>query len=404
MQNNADAILGWRELQAHLSRWYSQPDFHAIEIVLCAYAAHWFLDDDPVWLFVIGPPRTGKSIVVNMLATLDKTHVLSDISENTFLSGFGKGDKRYSLLHRIAPESDPHAVIVFKDFTTFVSKRPDTRKEIVAQLREIHDGHLHPQRGSTKYNIGWEGKITIVAAGTPEVETYWQTIRSLGDRFLQVRWPRGDGIEMGGMAIRQIGSESYIKEELERLSRALFAPDTLKRPNPPAKEEIDKVKRLAEIVTMLRQTVKRHYRTGKITELVEAEGTGALAKGLMQLAMGRAALFRRKQTTTQDVERMHRAMLGAVPAARMQIIAAVDAARAARGDDPGWQDVFLLSGLLKSGFQYHLDELVAIEALERVESEGGGEVRVRFARRFDRLRQASGAQFVVTPGILNLKG
>jgi hypothetical protein len=61
----------------------------------------------------------------------------------------------------------------------------ETRGEVMAALREIYDGrwtrHIGSDGGRT---LSWAGKIGLLFAATPAIDSYYSVIGSLGDRFL----------------------------------------------------------------------------------------------------------------------------------------------------------------------------------------------------------------------------
>lgn len=316
-----EVAAAWTELQTHIRKWYSEPDLEALEIALCVYISHLFVNEDAIYLFVIGPPGTGKTgIVVSCLSALPSVHVLSDLTATTFLSGFAKGNPKFSYLHRIAPQANPQAVLVFKDFTSFLGRREETRKELASQLREIHDGYFSRPCGSSAKTLEWRGKLTVIAACTPALERAWSVMRELGDRFLAVRWLRGDGIAMGLQAAAQIGREKDIRSEMHRLVSAVVNPTGMTAVGLPDATLFNQAAYLSELVARLRTNVIRDSNAyHDILIVPEPEGTSRLMKGVCQLARARATLFRKPQVTAEDFRVVQRALLDAIPLTRLKI-------------------------------------------------------------------------------------
>ena len=79
--------------------------------------------------------------MLNGLKGMEGTFWLSELTENTLLSGLDeKGKPEPSLLMKLKDE-----VLIFKDFTTILSMPRDRLRAILAQLREIYDGHISEQ-------------------------------------------------------------------------------------------------------------------------------------------------------------------------------------------------------------------------------------------------------------------
>lgn len=155
-------------LGAVLNRWFYRPDLQAIRIVMGTLKAHYLDIGDPAWLFVVAPPGSGKTTVSIMgAASLPHVSVLSDLTENTFLSGF-YGHQEPGLLERLGnTESEGRAhtttgdgIFLVKDFTTVLSMRRDRRAAILSQLREIHDGEFRRDFGTGVAESGRGGSIS----------------------------------------------------------------------------------------------------------------------------------------------------------------------------------------------------------------------------------------------------
>src|SRR5438046_1578624 len=73
-----------------------------------------------------------------------------------------------------------------KDFTTVLTLHRDKRGEILAQLREIYDGHYRKEFGNGKV-VDWTGKIGLIAGVTPIIDTYHAVNQVLGERFVCFR-------------------------------------------------------------------------------------------------------------------------------------------------------------------------------------------------------------------------
>ena len=117
------------------------------------------LDMDPIWLHLIAPPSSGKTEFIDSVRFVKKNgkdlvFPISDLTVNTFASG-QKG-KDTSLLNEVRRGS----MVVFKDFTSMISKEPVAQKAIMGQLREIYDKTYVKRTGNGKKVI-WEGKIGI---------------------------------------------------------------------------------------------------------------------------------------------------------------------------------------------------------------------------------------------------
>ncbi len=177
----------WQAYTSHVSQHWRLPDLESVEICLAAAVAH-NSPADPVSLFVIGPPGSGKtSININTLWSLPHTYIIGNLSTKALYSSF-KGVKDPGLLQQLPRDAKDRSqgMFLFKDFTTMLSKRSHDHMEIMGQLREIADGYYSSRCGVGAEAI-WKGKVTMFAACTYAIDRAWSVRSELGERFLSVR-------------------------------------------------------------------------------------------------------------------------------------------------------------------------------------------------------------------------
>lgn len=338
----------------HLKEWFFNPDIEAARITLAAAASHFHKDCDPCWLFILGPSSGDKtSVCINSLLDLPQVHMQGDITAKTFLSGY-TGTSHPSLLHKIQS-----GILAFKDFTTFMSKRPEEQTEIASQLREIYDGSFVKNTGKG-IEIRWKGKMTVIAAATPALERAWATRRDLGERFLQVRIARKDGIQQSEFAQRQRGKEEFISSTMRKLARDFFQ-CTPSITNPPPRlsgSQITRVAAMAELVSHCRGVVPRHPITNDICDLPQVENSGRLAKALASLISNHAALFRRTEISEEDMNIGKRLAMNTIPATRALVIDYIPVKGALAADR-----LVVQSGLPESTIGFLTEDLEALGVL-----------------------------------------
>lgn len=363
----------WSELTAFLQEHFHKPDTEGLQVVLAVAVSHYFIKAPAVWLFVCGPPATGKTtIFIEPLISLPRVERVDDISPRTLLSGMGRD---YGLLDRIGGDGK-HGILLFPDFNTIVSLRDDDKKQIAGQLRRVFDGHLDKDAGSLKKKLTWDGKATAIAAITEEGERQWGLMRALGERFLTVRINRGDGVAAALKAMK--GNHSLaIKDKLASLVKATVNASTLKPPinvlpNP------NQIVALAEIVSIGRGHVIRDSRGSReIISVPEPEAPTRTAYALAQVAFAHAALFRQKEIADNNVDIVRRLALDSLPPARRSIINAVLKSDAA----VTVADFEKLTRRPRSSLEWSLDEM---QSLGVVENAAGNTLAYQFTENFEK--------------------
>jgi hypothetical protein len=291
------------------------PDIMAIEATYAAVAAH-RLPGQPVWIFVVAPPSSGKTEILMPLLEAHAT-IISNVTPKTFISGWT--DERTgqdgSLLSRIG-----NRVIVCKDFSQVLSMPRPQRGPVLADLRDIYDGYIAKEYG-TGERREWRGRITFIAGVTPEIDRHYAIYQSLGERFVQVRSKRPGGVDA---ALRAMEDESVVaRERVKTAVRELFRPLVQQEvhPNPSLSESHRRtIANLAELTVRARTHVSRDGKTREMDYVPEAEASPRLAQQLSQLARGAALLHGRADVNANDISLIRRVALDSIPTARRQVL------------------------------------------------------------------------------------
>jgi hypothetical protein len=326
---HAEPESAFASLNGVLLQWFYKLDLQAIRIVLGTIKSHYLRLGDPCWLFVVAPPGTGKTTVSIMGASrLSEIIMLSDLTENTLLSGF-YGHEKPGLLEKLgstrkegnASITEGTGLLLVKDFTSVLLMRREKRAAILGQLREIHDGEWKRDFGTGETKI-WRGRLTIVAAVTPVLDRHYSIFTVLGERFLQVRWHRPDSPQAGEMAIDQQQNEEQIRAECQSAVAEIFRRSNATAPSLP-REAKWRIAALAEVVAIGRTHVFRNsYGQREIDYAPEPEANTRISKQLASLARGIAALNRRDPVAEPDLQDAFRVGLDCLPDNRRKLLLA----------------------------------------------------------------------------------
>ena len=319
------------QLNEQLTKWFYKPDLQAVRIVLGTARTHYLNLGDPVWLFLVAPPGSGKTTMNIMSAAgLPEVRMIGDLTPNTFLSGMHGADDP-GLLEQLGGRQvqkkklkivTGNALFLLKDFTTVLSMRPDKKAEILAQLREIYDGQFTKSFG-TGITKQWNGRISMLAAVTPIIDRHYSIFNTLGERFIQVRWNRPPK-EAGIIAKKQQGQEKQINERLHRAVKRLFLDSKVNGDwsTPPtlSKKRVERIASIAEIIAIGRTHVYRDRYSRDIDFVPEPEANTRLTKEFSALAMGIASLEQRPGVQESELQDVFRVGLDCLPQNRRKII------------------------------------------------------------------------------------
>lgn len=161
--------------------------------LMAAYVLAVRLPIPPPWLFLLGSSSGGKSMLLNSLAKVKGYYSLDDLSSNSFISGARSSAGETSLLF----ELPRHGFLVFKDFTTILSKQKEQRAAIIGLLRKIYDGEFDRKTGNMASTQRWEGKIGVLGGSTSSFYTKMGDFSDMGERTLAYKFQQPEKRTLG---------------------------------------------------------------------------------------------------------------------------------------------------------------------------------------------------------------
>lgn len=303
-------------------KWMTLPDKSVLDVVCGSVLAN-RMDGLPIFLALIGPSSSGKSVVIESTNDLPDTYPLSKITPRTFASGF-TGKKQASLLEELT--SDHPWILTFKDFTTVLAMPKSEKGEIMAQLREIYDGEFVGRWGSTKKDV-WKGRIGLILGCTGAWDKVAPEFGALGERFLVFRMPDVPDEQVADRGIRSSTDTETMEGDLRR---AMCALDQI--PIPPNGGPVPQImypdrqhlRLLAVMTARARTPVLRNYVTRQVEDLPEIEKPGRLAGQLAKLSEG-IALFKGEPSVSEGTrETIDKVAIGSIPRERRIILKHLD--------------------------------------------------------------------------------
>jgi hypothetical protein len=299
------------ELVTVFSKWLRLNDGEPLHVILGAVAAN-LLDGDPLWLFAVAPPGSLKTELIRSLNGVPSVYPLSNLTPQTFASGFQTKGVEPSLLLKL-----DRRILSLKDFTTVLTMHRDKRGEILAQLREIYDGYYRKEFGNGKV-VDWVGKLGLIAGVTPVIDTYYSVSQILGERFLLYRLTPADEVAVATRAMEQQGLEDVMRQELRDAVAAFFANVVPLRVEIPG-AIAGRLAALAAFIARARSGVVWDQR-GELEYAPPPEGPGRLAKQFATLARGLAVVRDTRVVTEEDFLTVYRVAEDTIPGSRKAVL------------------------------------------------------------------------------------
>lgn len=301
-------------------------DHDALRVLLAAIIANRF-QTDPVWLFIVAPSASGKTDLINALQRIPGTHMLSSFTSNTLVSGMfppapkpGKpAPPDPSLLMRLKPNT----VFLLKDFTTVLNLRPDTKNEIMSQLREVYDGFMSKEFGNG-VRVEWTGKVGFISGVTYAIEKSLMLSSQYGDRFLYYKLSEIDT----GAAMRKVrsvmGNEKHLRAVIAGSVAEYYAEVTPPEGDLAMPELPERVATalggICQMVVLLRGVVDREmYGSHDVIAVNQPESPMRMYKQLVSVAKGLAVL-RGGEWDDADYPLLTKLAMDAVPSWRSSVI------------------------------------------------------------------------------------
>jgi hypothetical protein len=160
---------------------------------LAAAVSKALVDEEPLWLLLVGASGGGKAEAIRLLGTVADERV-DELTRAGLLSWApGKRAKRVGLLTRIPAT----ALVTISDFSTVVTMGDrEARARMFGMLRVVYDGRVYRSIGGQPAGEGdelaWEGHLTLIAGATPVVDTHTSFEGALGERWIMLRLVESD--------------------------------------------------------------------------------------------------------------------------------------------------------------------------------------------------------------------
>ncbi len=163
-----------------------------------------------------------------------------------------------------------------------VSRRSSNRK---SGLREVCDGswtrHLGVDGGTT---LAWSGKIGLIAAVTPAIDSHHSVMATMGERFVFIRLQGADPEKQAGRALENAGSEGKMRDDLRAAADRFFEAVVLGTAPPNlSPRDHERLKAIATMAAIGRSAVERDGYRRDVLFVPPPEAPARLVRVLAQL-------------------------------------------------------------------------------------------------------------------------
>lgn len=248
--------------------------------VMLATALSTDMGGDPLWVYIVGPPGAGKTMLLSALQESKRCIFISTMSPHCLVSGWqGSGSKDPSLIPKLKGKT-----FVAKDWTEVLSMPAPIQDEIFSTLRGAYDGFVQRPFGNGVMRE-YRGCFFSMLAGVTNA-IHGSNKASLGERFLKFQMsPKQNGAsDIVMSAIANVGKERQIEESMQAVVKRFMKRRMTDRPDMP-NHFIDRLVALVQLIAILRAQVERDWRGDKLAYRPVPEAGTRLAKQLTKMAI-----------------------------------------------------------------------------------------------------------------------
>lgn len=239
------------------------------------------IPEDSIWLFIVGPPGSGKTALLSTLEDSPQCISRSRVTPASLCSGFITNDQSDpSLIPRLTD-----LCLIMKDWTEIESMSQTDKEKIYGIFRGAHDGKVEVEFGNGVHRIYPDCWFSLVAGVTPII--HGDNRATLGERFLKFELVQKhyDPTEQIRAAMSKVGRTGEAKKDLTKAvsEYSEWEVDTDNLPKVP-KWVMERVLHLAQVIAILRASVDRTFK-GDLAYRPQVEIGTRLAAQLIKLAI-----------------------------------------------------------------------------------------------------------------------
>ncbi|MFC1486037.1 winged helix-turn-helix domain-containing protein, partial [Candidatus Latescibacterota bacterium] len=360
LSSKKKVIEGLGRVKSVAHSYLALEDDNFIDFSLAVVIANRF-DGEPLFGGLIAPPASAKTEILRAFDGHSCIQMLSNITPQTLISGWSTKKGNQSLLPRINGK-----VLVIKEFTTILHKRYEARAEILAQFREMYDGRVTGSYG-TGETVDWTGKVGILFAVTPVIDSHLPFMQALGERFVYYRIYDENDAAIADCALENALGESGHRKALRTAVHAfLNCFEARIEPRVDVDENVKAGLRALSILTVKARTSipRDRYNKSEITLLPSPEHPARIIKQLTLLGLGLSTIRGVDCIDAGVYDIVKKVAHDTIPPLRHRILSTVFEMYSEKNEWSTIRDIEERSGIPSSTQRYHLEDLRMLGLLD----------------------------------------
>lgn len=319
----------YEELEKKVEEYMLMEDKGILRL-LCAFCIGCKLPLPPPWVFLVSSSSGGKTKLIQLLELVPGYFEIDDLTANTLLSGMKKHDSPPSLLHRL----DVNSFIVFKDFTTILSKYKEQMAVLMGQLRMVYDGKMSKHTGMGDELLWNPIKAPGLIAGvTTKIYTTSRDWADMGERMIMYHMEQPDNMDVGRWIITKKRDERALENDLKDtlanyLASVVVPTDVKELPDMDLETQADLVE-IAFLTVQSRSPIERTesgYKK-KMALKHDHEMIGRFLKQLINLGYALMLMNPDHKLSALDRRILYKIGLDSIPMQRFMVMKALTANR-----------------------------------------------------------------------------
>ena len=315
VRNNWSEVLTDFEAVYHVDKTFRDAATIVAATVLAAR-----VPGEPLWLFLVGPPSTSKTVLVESFGfDREQCEMISKLTATQLVSGWKVpgSDEDVSIFPLLRSRT-----LLIADYTTILGMAGSVQEELYGMFREAYGGKVRIRYGNGKIVDVEDVYFSMVAAVTDVIRM--DSRADLGERFLklEVIGPEYDELAVTLAAMNGVVKDANRVRKLQVLGESIRSYLTsvniqLNRLPVIQQEYENKIAYLALMVGHLRAVV--HKNKDDLELRARVEGGGRVGKQLKKLALCLCLLLRKSQMDDEVFRLVQKAAVDTVWGFRMEI-------------------------------------------------------------------------------------